>query len=403
MHRRLAWSEPQKPRGRSSGMRRIWDRLGHVVIPRFIARSQRGGCMNTRIGTRLFFAAFILAAVALPACGGGGGHHHQMPGATAFSCTQGTPYIGDQAGGGDLFGWCIARGNGSFSFSDLSSNGPPSNGGLLPSAAFPDLLQLTSSVNAGIAVEMPNVQLLVSPANLSTASTVPNNPMVLVVQQPGACPGEGSNYRFIALPKSGWSSSDPAFGSVSFAGGRVSVTERDLNGTFLGSESDPYTCDSSTSLLTFTQASNGKTRTVAVSPQGLFVDTAGNGSAGIGEAPQSMATILASGSFLGITFQPDGANKTQIVGFKPVGCPAPLCGFDPSSTSPPSNGMRLDPGVESSPGLFTSGTLLDGHNDIPFVSVANTVTVGGVNKAVLYGITFDSVANTAVAVLLLEQ
>ena len=76
--------------------------------------------MNTRIGTRLFFAAFILAAVALPACGGGGGHHHQMPGPTAFSCTQGTPYIGDQAGGGDLFGWCIARSNGSFSFTDLS-------------------------------------------------------------------------------------------------------------------------------------------------------------------------------------------------------------------------------------------------------------------------------------------
>jgi hypothetical protein len=274
---------------------------------------------------------------------------------------------------------------------------------LLPSAAFANLLNLTSSANAGIAVEMPDTQLLVSPVHLSTASTVPNNPMVLVVKQLGACPGEGSNYRFIALPKSGWSSSDPAYGSVSFAGGRVSVIERDLNGTSLGSESDPYTCDSSTSFLTFTQASNGKTRTVAVSPRGLFVDTAGNGSAGIGEATQNMAAILASGSFLGITFQPDGANSTQIVGFKPVGCPAPLCGFDPSSSSQPSNGMRLDPGVESSPGLFTSGTLVDGHIDTPFVSVANTVTVGGIDKAVFYGITFDSVANTAVAVLLLEQ
>jgi hypothetical protein len=53
--------------------------------------------------------------------------------------------------------------------------------------------------------------------------------------------------------------------------------------------------------------------------------------------------------------------------------------------------------------LFTAGTLVDTNTDTPFVVIANPVLVNGASKVILYGITFDATANTAVSVLLLEQ
>ena len=210
----------------------------------------------------------------------------------------------------------------------------------------------------------------------------------------------GANYRFATLPKSNWTTSNPAYGTVSLAASNLTFTASELSGNLLGSETDPYTCDPSTSLLTLTQQSNGKTRTVATSPQGLFVDKAGNGGAGLPQATANVGGTVAAGIFLGVIYKANSANPTQTVGFRPGGCAAALCGFDPLTAGQPSNGMTLDPGTESSPGLFT---LVDANTDSPLVSVANTVNVGGVNKVIVYGITFDATANTPVSVLLLEQ
>jgi hypothetical protein len=361
---------------------------------------------NRRLASLIGPMVFALIACGCGGGGGGGGHHHGGGGGGSgnnFSCTSGTAYFGDQVGGGDEFGWCVAHNNNSFSFTDLTLNGSPTNGGFAADATFVNLLGLTVSASAGTALEMPNTQLLVSPGNLITGVNANNNAVVLISKQAGFCPPAGSNYNFVTLPKSGWFTTNPAYGTVSLASGSLGLTVKDINGNSMGNENDSYTCDSSTSFLTFTQSSNGKVRTVATSPQGLFVDTAGSGGAGLLQATSNVGSTVAAGTFLGLIYQPDGTNKVQVVGFRPGGCAAPLCGFDPSTAGQPSNGMTLIPGAESTPGLFTGGTFVDTNTDSPFVVVANTVMVNGTNKVVLYGITFDSTANTAVSVLLLEQ
>ena len=65
--------------------------------------------------------------------------------------------------------------------------------------------------------------------------------------------------------------------------------------------------------------------------------------------------------------------------------------------------MTLSLGAESQSGLFTNGTLVDTNTINPFVMVAGIVAVNGANKVILYGIGFDTTANTPVALLLLEQ
>lgn len=360
--------------------------------------------MKTRIGRWTFLIGSATVALLMSACGGGGGgghHHHSTGNGMAFTCASGTPYVGDQAGGGDIFGWCVDHANSSFSFTDISLSGSPTNGGFTPDATFADLLNLTAGASAGTAVEMPNTQVLVNPGNLITGPNATAGPVVLVSNQQGFCPAAGTNYNFATVPKSGWATGSPAYGTVSLAGANLSLTVKDLNGNAIGSENDTYSCDPTTSFLTFTQQSNGKMRTVVTSPKGLFIDTAGSGAAGLLQATSNVGNTIAVGTFLGVIYQPDGNNKVQTVGFKPGGCAAALCGFDPPTNS--LNGMTLTPGNETSPGLFTNGTLVDANTDSPLVVVANTITVDGANKVVLYGIAFDSTANTAVSVLLLEQ
>jgi hypothetical protein len=362
--------------------------------------------MRTRIQRWTAFTGLILAALLSSGCGGGGGgghHHGGGGGGNSFSCTSGTPYLGDQGGGGDLFGWCVSHSGNAFSFTDLSLSSGATNGTFTFNPTFNNLLTFNASANSGTSVEMPNTQLLVNPGNLLNSASMSANPVVLVFQQSGFCPALGTNYNFATLPKSSWTTSNPAYGTVSLAASNLTIAVSDINGNSLGSETDPYTCDPSTSLLTFTQQSDGKTRTVATSPQGLFVDKAGNGGAGLLQATSAVGGAVTTGTLLGLIYQPNSANPTRTVGFRPGGCAAALCGFDPLTSGQPSNGMTLDPGTESSAGLFTRATLVDANTDSPLVAVANTVSVNGVNKVVLYGITFNPTANTPVSVLLLEQ
>jgi len=249
---------------------------------------------------------------------------------------------------------------------------------------------------------MPGTQLLVNPGTLLTGVSPSQNPVVSIFQQSGFCPSSGTSYRFSALPKGTWTGSNPAYGTVSLTSSNATITAFELNGNLQDSETDPYTCDPSTSLLTFTQ-SNGKVRNVTTSPQGLFVERAGDGVGGIPEATVSLESTVAGGTFLGIIYKANAASPTQTVGFRPGGCLATLCGFDPSTSGQPNNGMTLDLGTESSFGLFTSGSLVDTNTESPFVAIANTLSTSGGSKVILYGITFDATANTPVTVLLLEQ
>ena len=357
--------------------------------------------------------ALIIATLAATACklgggGGGGGHHGGGGGGGlggsggAFSCNSGTTYKGDQVGGGDFFGWCVDHSSNAFSFADLTTTSATTSGGLTFNVSFNNYLNFTASADSGSAVEMPGVQLLVNPGTLFSGVSSSQNPVVSIFQQSGFCPSSGTSYRFSALPKSTWTGSHPAYGTVSLTGSNATLTAFDLNGNLQGSETDPYTCDPSTSILTFTQ-SNGKVRNVTTSPQGLFVERAGDGIGGIPEATVSLESTVAGGTFLGIIYKANAASPTQTVGFKPGGCAATLCGFDPSTSGQPSNGMTLDLGTESALGLFTNATLVDTNSDSPFVAIANIVSTNAGSKVILYGITFDATANTPVTVLLLEQ
>jgi hypothetical protein len=267
--------------------------------------------------------------------------------------------------------------------------------------SYNNLLNFTASADSGAAVELPGTQLLVNPGTLLTGVGPSQNPVLSIFQQSGFCPSSGTSYRFSALPKSTWTGSNPAYGTVSLTASNATLTAFDLNGDLQGSETDPYTCDPSTSILTVTQ-SNGKVRNVTTSPQGLFVERAGDGVGGLPEATVSLESTAAGGTFLGIIYKANAASPTQTVGFMPGGCAATLCGFDPTSSGQPNNGMTLNLGTESSFGLFTNGSLVDTNTDSPFVAVANSVSTGAGSKVILYGITFDATANTPVAVLLLS-
>jgi hypothetical protein len=359
--------------------------------------------------------ALIITTLAATACklggGGGGGGHHGGGGSGggglgggggAFSCTSGTTYKGDQVGGGDFFGWCIDHSSNAFSFADLTTSSATTSGGLTLNVSFNNFLNLTASADSGDAVEMPGTQLLVNPGTLLPGIGPSQNPVVSIVQQSGFCPSSGTSYRFSALPKSTWTGSKPAYGTVSLAASNATLTAFDLNGNPQGSETDPYTCDPSTSILTVTQ-SNGRVRNVTTSSQGLFVERAGDGVGGLPEATVSLQSTAAGGTFLGIIYKANAASPTQTVGFRPGGCAATLCGFDPTTSGQPSNGMTLNLGTESSFGLFTNGSLVDTNTDSPYVAIANLITTSAGSKLILYGITFDATANTPVAVLLHEQ
>jgi hypothetical protein len=300
-----------------------------------------------------------------------------------------------------MFGWCISHADGSFSFTDLTATGSANNGTFTPDATFPNLLTLTASSNSGSAVEMPGTQLLVNPGSLLTNATGSTDPVAPVFQQSGFCPSSGNNYRFVTTPKHDWVATQRAYGTVNLSSSSLTISSFDLNGKAMSSEVDSYTCDSTNSLLTVTTTKGNIF--VAVSLQGLFQAAAGNGAAGILQALSNVGGTIAAGTFLGVVYQPNTANAPKTVGFGPGSCGASLCGFDPLTAGQPSNGITLALGAESSFGLFTSGTFVDTNTDSPFVMVAGTVVVNGTNKIVLYGVGFDNVANTPVAVLLLEQ
>jgi len=371
--------------------------------------------MTNRAQRCLLWPILVLISLLLFGCGGGGGGSHHNGGGGGgggggslgrFSCTNSTPYVGDQigGGGGEMFGWCVSDASNTFSFTDLTMSGAPVNGSVTANSTFSNLLNLSAAGNNGTAIEMPGTALLVNPGSLLTSETGSANPVATIFQQLGFCPSSGNNYQFVILPKPSWIATKPAYGTVDLSSSSsltlnsfdLAGKAKDVNVPFT------YTCDSTKALLKVTDSSNNSVW-VATSPQGLLQVAAGNGEAGLLRALSSTSSAIAAGTFLGVIYQPNTANPPQTVGFKPGGCAAALCGFDPLTAGQPSNGMTLDPGAESSFGLFTNGTLVDTNTDTPLVIVANPVLVNGVNKLIFYGVTFDTTANTPVAMLFFEQ
>lgn len=311
------------------------------------------------------------------------------------------PYLGAQAGGGDRFDACIDHRNTSFSFLDRSARAISVTGAFAPNATYSSLLNLNSTTPTtatGTAVEMPSTALLINPGGLKTRT---NNallePIALVFrQQTGVCPSAGATFWFVTLPQANWTTSNLAYGTIVLGSSSLTISGLSLTGASAGA-TDNYSCDASTSLLTFTDASLG-TRHLAVSPSGLFVGDGANGFAGLPQ-PAANLTIASGEVFLGVIYEP-GPNPGTVttVGFTATS--AALDGFDPLTTGNPSNGITITLGSQSSPGLFTGGTLVEGTTtDADFAVIANTF--GG--KKVLYGVTFNTVRNTPVGVLLLQQ
>jgi hypothetical protein len=114
-------------------------------------------------------------------------------------------------------------------------------------------------------------------------------------------------------------------------------------------------------------------------------------------------SVATGDTFLGVIYEP-ALNPATIttVGFTATSGTT-LTGFDPLTTGGPSNGLMITLGAQSSPGLFTGGTLQEGMTtDANFAAIANTLGAAP-GKLVVYGIAFNTVKNTPVSVLLLQQ
>jgi len=391
---------------RDSGAEPKHDSLSLVVEPnRGKITRQKYGRSATSCGTLACLISVSLALLGLlAACKGGGGHHHGGGGGGgSASCAAGeVSYFGDEAGGGDNFLWCISGSNNTFAINDVSTNASATTGNFTTNANLPNLLTLTSttpSAGTGDAVEQPNAMLLVNLGTLPTGSLFPTQDVVaLVFEQSGFCPSSGSNYQAVGLPKSDWTPDQTAYTTVSLAASNVTLTSFALNGTSTGSESDSYTCDPTTSLITFTD-SKGKQHYVATSPTGLFIDEAGSGAAGLLQATANV-TLTPGDTYLGMLYEPNTTPVTTTVGFTVAPSGSSLTGFAPSSSGFPANGININLGSQTSAGLFTGGSLVQGtDNDTEFTAIANTVN----GKIVLFGITFDTTTNTPVTVLLSQQ
>lgn len=165
---------------------------------------------------------------------------------------------------------------------------------------------------------------------------------------------------------------------MGLAGSNVTLTTFALNGTSTGTESDAYTCDPTTSLVTFTD-SKGKKRFVATSPTGLFIDEAGTGTAGLSQATSNI-TLTPGDTYLGMLYEPNATPTTTTVGFT-VG-----------RADRRSSVLPLRP--PASPQNLPVARWYRADTDSEFTAVADTV---------LFGITFDTITNTPVTVLLSQQ
>ena len=309
-------------------------------------------------------------------------------------------YHGIQAVGGDRFEACISRADSSFSLLDQSAKAVANQGNFTSDATYSNLLNLTASTpvaGTGAAVEMPSTVLLVNPGTMKTRSASPlPDPIMTGFLQTGFCPSAGSTFQFVTLPPANWVSSLAAYGTVTLTSSTVTINRLALNGAALGSETDPFSCDPNTSLLTFTNATG--TAHMAVSPDGLFGDSGANAMVGLPQATNSVSFAVGD-IYLGIIYEPHTATPARTIGFLATSS-ASLSGFDPITSGHPGNGITINLGSESSFGLFTGGTLVEGlATDTNFVVIADILN----GKKVLYGITFDTQRNTPVEISLLQQ
>jgi Big-like domain-containing protein len=315
------------------------------------------------------------------------------------------PYLGAQAGGGDRFQACFDRTLNTFSFVDLSSKAVQDAGTLISNATYPNLFDLKIiTPTDGTAVEMPSTALLINPGTIQTRTfNPPHEPLAFVFRQsPFACPAPGTKFLFVTLPDSPWTTANLAYGNLVLSSNTLTINGSLLNGTLSTPETDNYGCDIVDSLLRYTDVS-GVNRYLAVSATGLFVGSSSDNIAGL-PAPTSLVSIATGDTFLGLIYEPAlNPGTVTTVGFNATSTTT-LTGFDPLTAGSPANGLVITLGTQSSPGLFaggTGGTLQEGTTtDVNFAAIANSAATG---KLVLYGITFNTVKNTPVSVLLLQQ
>jgi hypothetical protein len=347
-----------------------------------------------------------------------------------------TSFIGTQAPG-DIWQIYFVHSNatdGMFNETDRGTNGLPSTTGSAkvksfstPPAGFRKYLDGFHCIFPrrcppvfGYVVEMQDEMVLMQPAGVDSkvVAAVANSCPQLPLPTP-------TNYQFVTLPSRNFVITDAAYGNVAVTQPVSSSNTYNLtfntfrlDGTGHTSNTFPtVSCDSTFQVLTIPGTSP---TTMAFSGRGAMVIDNGTGIPAVGlqrpAGPLSTTPILA-GQYLGVLFRPNSAagppanalRITQMVGFGPNTTGTTLTGGiyanpdrDLFSGHPTDEVITL--GTQTSPGLFTGGTLAIGTNPV----IKNfDVVAGQVNgKFVLYGIGLDTSISSSpqpTAVLLIQQ
>lgn len=351
-------------------------------------------------------------------------------------------YVGTQAPG-DVWQLGISdtsATDGVFGFQNQGSNGltgPLSGTGSQPTARASNGFLVLFNFG-GIAVEMPGDMALLTPGNQYESQISSSNGRVIAAVA-NSCPHltAMTNFQFVAL-------ADEDFDLTKDAYGVAAVTESAANtynfafdsftldgGTGTSNTLSGLSCDSNLKVFSSTSAT-GITTTIAISASGLMVIDNGTGIPTVGlqrpTANLSTAAIL-GGQYLGTVFyandrvtncspttpsttptpqycRPIPQKATDFVGFGPgsatsiSGGTYQNFGSDPFSAHATNDVVTL--GTQTSPGLFTGGTLT-----VSSKSLANfDAVVGQVKgKFVLFGVTLDDTVTPIqpYVVLLVQQ
>ena len=365
----------------------------------------------------------------------------QTPAATAtmpysITISPSTLFVGTQAPG-DVWQMAVADlspMNGLFGVQDQGSNGLTGPMGGVGSGAFvtlPSGFKLLNGVG-GTAVKMPGEMTLFVPVVRGGRFFAPVNDKV-VAAAPNTCPqlSVTTSYQFVAL-------ADEDFDLTKDAFGRATVTQTaansynfafnsfKLDGTVGTSNTLPgLPCDSNLKVFSSTSGT-GIVSTFAISASGVMIIDNGTGIPAVGlqqpAANLSPAAIL-GGQYLGTVFYANDNLRSFCVGRPRICHSAPaaasdLVGFGPGSATSISGGtyhnIGSDPfnahatnyvvtlGTQTSPGLFTGGTLAIGGKTLTNLAVVAGLVNG---KFVLFGVTLDSTVTPIqpYAVLLIQQ
>jgi hypothetical protein len=340
----------------------------------------------------------ISVAVAI-GCGGGG---------TTVSAQTGS-YLGTQTPG-DV--WTYSLQPGAFTATDETTGTSYTGTCAVEASGF---LQLTvtqtndPSVQAGdsaYAIEIPGTALIIDPAGTS------GSPVIACKVGVAAANGATLSYNWVRVPPAGWTTADPAYGTITFHVDGDSydgdISNYLVNGTADGEDAKTFTYSNGS----FSVASGGKTENGALTPSGTFVIDEGAGQGGIVGIQQPRSSVdltdLCSTSrhFSGILMNKfgggDSGGKTECIWAVGLGGTSVQGGGYADIVSGTheagESGVVVDLNSQPTPGLVQATITTNGPGNPSYQMVVAVSKVNG--KYVLYAFGSD---NSGYNVVLIEQ